>query len=167
MKVFSVHRPASSVGQILGPLAAGLLASLLGWRAPFLVFGLPAAALVLLALRLPEPVRGRHERRAAGADESLAAVEEGFERPWATMRVLAGVRTVRRMWMAAPFLGIALFGIPSLLSLVYEDVFRLSSAQRGLVASGVEPCRSSAWSWPCPSWPDHPLTARPSCALSP
>jgi predicted MFS family arabinose efflux permease len=139
VKVFSAHRLASSVGQIVGPVAAGLLASLFGWRAPFLVFGIPTLALVLLALRLREPTRGWHERRAAGADEAEAGVEEGSERPWATMRVLARVRTVRRMWLAAPFLGIALFGVPSLLSLVYEDVFGLSSAQRGLVAAGVEP----------------------------
>lgn len=139
VKVFSAHRLASSVGQIVGPVAAGVLASLFGWRAPFIVFGVPTLVLVLLALRLREPVRGWHERRSAGADETLAGVEEGAERPWATMRVLARVRTVRRMWMAAPFLGIALFGVPSLLSLVYEDVFGLSSAQRGLVAAGVEP----------------------------
>ena len=139
VKVFSAHRLASSVGQILGPIAAGVLASLLGWRAPFLVFGIPTLVLVALALRLREPVRGWHERRAAGADDALAGVEERVEGPCATMRVLAGVRTVRRMWMAAPFLGIALFGVPSLLALVYEDVYGLSSAERGLVAAGVEP----------------------------
>lgn len=55
------------------------------------------------------------------------------------MRVLARVRTVRRIWIAAPFLGVALFGVPSLLSLIYEDVFELNTAQRGLVAAGVEP----------------------------
>ena len=139
MKVFSAHRLASSVGQIVGPLAAGVLAALLGWRAPFLLFGIPTLVLVVLALRLREPVRGWHERRAAGADESLASAEERSGGPWATMRTLGKVRTVRRMWMAAPFLGIALFGIPSLLSLVYEDVFALSSAERGVVAAGVEP----------------------------
>jgi hypothetical protein len=55
------------------------------------------------------------------------------------MRVLARVRTVRRIWMAVPFLGIALFGIPNLLSLVYEDVFGLNEAARGVVAAGIEP----------------------------
>jgi hypothetical protein len=55
------------------------------------------------------------------------------------MRVLARVRTIRRIWLAAPFLGIALFGIPNLLSLVYESVFGLDAAQRGMIAAGVEP----------------------------
>ena len=55
------------------------------------------------------------------------------------MRVLGRLQTVRRLWIAAPFLGVALFGVPSLLSLIYEDVFGLGSAQRGAVAAGVEP----------------------------
>jgi hypothetical protein len=80
-----------------------------------------------------------HERRAAGAGEEAALVEEAPERIWATMRVLARVRTIRRIWMAVPCLGILLFGIPNLLSLVYDDVFGLSSAERGIVAAAVEP----------------------------
>ena len=139
VKVFSAHRLASSVGQILGPLLAGGIAALLGWRAPFLLFVIPTAVLVVVALRLHEPVRGRYERLAAGAVESVADQEEPPEGPWATMRVLAAVRTVRRIWVAAPFLGIALFGVPTLLSLIYEERFDLSGAQRGLIAAGIEP----------------------------
>ncbi|MFP5319773.1 MAG: MFS transporter [Acidimicrobiia bacterium] len=139
VKVFSAHRLASSAGQIAGPVLAGSLAAVLGWRAPFVLFALPTVILVGAALRLREPVRGAHERRAVGADEATARLEEAPEGPLATMRVLARVRSVRRIWVAAPFLGVALFGVPSLLSLVYDDVFGLSAAQRGIVAAGVEP----------------------------
>ena len=69
VKVFSLHRQANSVGQILGPLLgrdARLLLRLA--RAPFLVFAVPTAIVVLFALRLREPVRGVHERLAAGLD---------------------------------------------------------------------------------------------------
>ena len=139
VKVFSAHRQANSVGQIIGPLVAGVLAHNFGWRTPFIVFGLPTVVFVLLALRLREPVRGAHERRAAGADETAAATEEQHERAWPTMQILRRVRTMRRIWMAVPFLGIALFGIPNLLSLVYEDVYGLNAAQRGFIAGGIEP----------------------------
>jgi branched-chain amino acid transport system ATP-binding protein len=139
VKVFSIHRQANSVGQILGPLIAGALAYAVGWRAPFLLFAIPTAVCVVLSLRLTEPVRGVHERRAAGGDEAAAERAEPPESVRSSMRTLGQVRTMRRIWMAVPFLGIALFGVPNLLSLVYEEVFGLNSAQRGLVAAVVEP----------------------------
>jgi MFS family permease len=139
VKVFSVHRQANSVGQILGPLLAGALAYYFTWRTPFVVFAIPTAIVVLLALRLKEPVRGIHERRAAGLDEEAALVEEPPETIRSTMATLARVRTIRRVWLAIPFLGVALFGVPNLLSLVYEEVFDLDSLARGAIAAGVEP----------------------------
>ena len=139
VKVFSVHRQANSVGQILGPLLGGVLAKHLGLEWPFYLFAIPTLVFVLMALRLREPVRGYHERRAAGMDEEAALVVEAHEGVWSTMKVLHQVRTIRRIWWAVPFLGIALFGIPNLLSLVYEDVFGLDSDARGLIAAGVEP----------------------------
>lgn len=139
VKVFSVHRQANSVGQILGPLVAGVLALHFGFRAPFYVFAIPTLVFVVLALRLREPVRGYHERRAAGADEAAAQIADEPERAWATMRVLGRVRTIRRIWLAVPFLAVALFGVPTLLALVYEDVYGLDSAARGAIAAGVEP----------------------------
>jgi branched-chain amino acid transport system ATP-binding protein len=139
VKVFSVHRLANSVGQVLGPLAGGVIAYFLGWRWPFFLFAIPTAVFVLLALRLREPVRGAHERRAAGADDAAAAREEPPESVWSTMRVLGRIPTFRRIWAAIPFLAIGLFAIPNLLSLVYEDVFGLNAAARGAIAAGVEP----------------------------
>ena len=139
VKVFSVHRQANSVGQILGPLVAGVLALHFGFRAPFFVFAVPTLVFVLLAMRLHEPVRGYYERREAGADEATALVPDAPERAWGTMRVLARVRTIRRIWLAVPFLAVVLFGVPTLLSLVYEEVFGLDSAARGAIAAGVEP----------------------------
>lgn len=139
VKVFSVHRQANSVGQVLGPLIAGVLAVHFGFRLPFFVFAVPTLVFVVLALRLREPVRGYHERRAAGADEAAAQVADAPERAWATMKVLSDVRTIRRVWLAVPFLAVALFGVPTLLALVYEDVYGLDSAARGAIAAGVEP----------------------------
>ena len=139
VKVFSVHRQANSVGQILGPLLAGVLAQQFGLAWPFYLFAVPTAVFVLLALRLREPVRGYHERKAAGLSEEEAQTAEAHEGVRGTMRVLHGVRTIRRIWLATPFLAVALFGVPNLLSLVYEDVFELDAAARGIIAAGVEP----------------------------
>lgn len=139
VKVFSLHRMANSIGQFVGPAVAGLLAYWFGWRSPFIVLAIPTAMFVVLSLRLKEPVRGRYERLAAGADEGVADRERPPVGPWETMRTLAGIPTFRRVWCSVPFLGVALFGFPNLLSLIYEDVFGLSAAERGLVTAGVEP----------------------------
>jgi hypothetical protein len=127
------------VGQIIGPAAGGLIAYFLGWRWPFFIFAVPTLVFVLLSLRLREPVRGAPERIAAGADAAAAGIEDRPEGVWATMRVLARIPTFRRIWLAVPFLGIALFGIPNLLSLVYEDVFGLNAAARGIITAAIEP----------------------------
>jgi branched-chain amino acid transport system ATP-binding protein len=139
VKVFSFHRQANSVGQIIGPIAAGTLAYFFGWRTPFIVFAVPTAIVVLFALRLREPVRGVHERLAAGLDEEAAQVPDAPEGIRSTMVTLARVRTIRRVWLAVPFLGVALFGVQNLLSLIYEEVFDLDSLARGWIAAGVEP----------------------------
>lgn len=150
VKVFSVHRQANSVGQILGPLAAGVLAYYFGWRAPFFVFAVPTAIFVILALRLREPVRGYHERIAAGADHATASLADTHETVRGSFRVLSQVRTIRRIWMAIPFLAVVLFAVPNLLSLVYEDVFGLNAAQRGIVAASVEPMQIIGVFWMMP-----------------
>jgi branched-chain amino acid transport system ATP-binding protein len=139
VKVFSAHRQANSVGQILGPLLGGLIAKYLGLAWPFYLFAIPTLVFVVMALRMREPIRGYHERKAGGADEAAALVAEQHETVRSTMKVLYRVRTIRRIWLATPFLAVALFGVPNLLALVYEDVFNLDSAARGAIAAGVEP----------------------------
>ena len=139
VKVFSGHRQANSVGQILGPLLGGVIAAALGLEWPFFLFAIPTIILVLMSLRLKEPVRGYHERRAAGLDEEAALVAEEHEGVWGTMKVLHQVRTIRRIWWAVPFVGVTLFGVIQLINLVYEEVFDLDSAARGVIAAGVEP----------------------------
>ena len=139
VKVFGFHRLANSVGQIVGPLAAGVLAYFFGWRAPFFLFAIPTIVFVVLATRLREPPRGYHERLAAGGDEASASSTEQHESVWSTMKVLGRVRTLRRIWYAIPFLGIMLFGVQNLLALVYKDVFGVNSAGRGAIAAAIEP----------------------------
>jgi hypothetical protein len=105
---------------------------------------------VLLARRLREPVRGYHERVAAGADHDTASLEDTHETVRSSLVVLGRVRTIRRIWFAVPFLGVALFAVPNLLSLVYEDVFGLNAAERGVVAGAVEPLQIAGAFWVMP-----------------
>ena len=81
VKVFSAHRQANSVGQILGPLLGGVIAARIGLAWPFYLFAIPTLVFVVMALRLREPVRGYHERIAAGRDEETALVAESTRAP--------------------------------------------------------------------------------------
>jgi MFS family permease len=79
-RVYGLVLSGELVGAGIGFLAAGLLVQLT-WRAPFLALALPAAAVVVLMRRLPEPTRGGaaepYPNEAGGdGDDRLAAMRE-------------------------------------------------------------------------------------------
>ncbi len=138
-KVYSFHRAANAVGAFVGPLLAGAIAYSFGWRAPFFVFAVPTLVVVFLGLRMKEPVRGNHERRAMQASEEAIATEEAppsFGEAW---RLCGRIESLRRIWWSLPFLAASLIGFTSLAGLFYEQVFGLDERARGLVAASTEP----------------------------
>jgi len=60
-RVFAAFFLAVPAGAVLGRLLAMALPSVAGWQAAFLAAGAPGLALALLALLVPEPVRGASE----------------------------------------------------------------------------------------------------------
>ena len=140
-RVFSLHRAANAVGSLVGPISAGLLAFAFGWRTPFFIFAVPTLIVVVLGLRLRDPVRGAWERRSAGADEAAVATEEdvpSFAEGW---RIVWKIESLRRIWYSLPFLAASLIGFVALAALLYEDAFGLDVRARGFVAAGVEPAQ--------------------------
>jgi branched-chain amino acid transport system ATP-binding protein len=139
--IFGFHRMANALGAFVGPVVGGLLAEAFGWRVPFLVFVIPSIVFVVLGLRLREPGRGHHERRAAGASDEVIATDE--QPPsWAeSVRILWQIRTLRRIWFSLPFLAASVIGLASLTGLYYEEIFNLSESQRGFVAGVAEPAQ--------------------------
>jgi ABC-type branched-subunit amino acid transport system ATPase component/predicted MFS family arabinose efflux permease len=132
-KAFAVHGGARRLGQLLGFLLAGGLAAWLGWRAPFLLFAIPSVLVALYAFRLKEPVRGGLDRADAGAAEHLVAKEEPpatWEESWA---LLKGVRTLRRLWRATPYVVGGLFLLPFAFTIYLEEVFEQGTAARGAI----------------------------------
>ncbi len=137
-KVYAFHYSALAVGGVIGPVTAGLLAAAVGWRAPFFVFAVPVVVLVVLGLRLREPIRGIQERRAMGVVDALETEEPppSFAEGW---RMTWKIRSLRRIFVALPFLAASLIGFSSLASLLYQHKFGLDVAQRGWVAAAAEP----------------------------
>ncbi len=89
---------------VLAPLTAGILVVTVGWRAGFVILGVPLVLMGIAAtLTLREPIRGYMERKALGSDEATARVEDeplSFGESW---RTVWAVRTVRRVVTGAIF----------------------------------------------------------------
>ena len=128
-RVYSIHRAANSVGQILGFLIGAGLATLFTWRAPFIVFAFPTIILVVLGLRLRDPGRGHFEREAAdlGIDTETDELPPSFAE---SLRMVWTIRSLRRIFIALPFLAASIIGFISLASLMYEEVFGLNAWER-------------------------------------
>lgn len=140
-RAYGIHRAANPLGQFLGPLAAGTLALSFGWRAPFLVFGLPTLLLVLVALRLREPPRGAQERGLTGAGRGSGPANEPSPGFLEAARLLWRVRSLRRIWFALPFVAILLAGLSSLFSIFYAETFGLDEAERGFAVAIAAPAQ--------------------------
>lgn len=138
-RAFYFHRLADPIGKFVAPLAAGLLAAFLGWRAPFLLLAIPSVVVAFFALRLVEPARGRFERLAAGADDETAGIDDDpatFREAW---RTVMRQRTARRIYLSMPFLSASVVGIAIILSLFYEEVYGVQEAGRGVIFAIAEP----------------------------
>ncbi len=137
-RVYYAHKMANTVGQFIGPATAGVLATLFTWRTPFLVFAVPTVVFVALALRLEEPSRGIWDRRTAGVE---AAAEDLAEEPLPfrqAFKMLWGIRSLRRVFYALPFLSASLIGLAALMSLFWEEIYGFSAAERGFLESASE-----------------------------
>ena len=130
---FSVYRMGNELGLLVAPALAGTLASIFFWQVPFLVFGVPSLALAaFMVLRMREPRRGEQLRQSLGLEEVEEIEPPSWTESW---RIARGVRTLRRIWWSLPFLVGSVVGILSLLSVYYDEVFDLSVAARGTIAS--------------------------------
>jgi ABC-type branched-subunit amino acid transport system ATPase component/predicted MFS family arabinose efflux permease len=139
VRVYGFYRVASSLGQFVGPLSAGVLAYFLTWRAPFIVFVVPTAIFIFFALRLKDPARGAQERRALGADDEVVQIEEHPPGLFEGFRLLWQVRTLRRYWATLPFFAPSIIGLVFLFAIFYAEEFGLNEVQRGIIAAVTEP----------------------------
>ena len=128
-RVYSIHRAANSIGTIVGLLLGAWLATVFSWRAPFMVFAVPTMLLVIAGLRLKDPGRGHFERdaaklgTAAEADEPPPSFAEAIRMVWT-------IRSLRRIFLALPFLAASIVGFGSLAALQYAETFDLSELGR-------------------------------------
>jgi len=136
-RIYSLHRSANAVGAIVGTVGAALLAQVGGWRTPFFVFALPTVVLVVVGLRLRDPGRGHFERAAMGADADLVGTDEPPPSFAEAYRMVWTIESLRRIFVALPFLAAAIAGLLAVSSIHYEQVFGLDEIERSWVAVPV------------------------------
>jgi ABC-type branched-subunit amino acid transport system ATPase component/predicted MFS family arabinose efflux permease len=121
----------------ISPALVGGIATLAGgengWRWAFIVLSLPALALAVLALRIPEPPRGQFEMKdVLGQVIDTRPVSISVEAAFSRLRQ---VRTLRTVMAAFAAIGFGLFTGPVLQGLYVEDRFGLDALERGLLGS--------------------------------
>ena len=137
-RIFAVHRLATPVGGVLGPLIVGGLAVLIGgteaWRGVVIIVAIPAALAGLATFFLKDPGRGRNEQLSVLGEElatrralpiALSAAAERLRR----------IRTYNHVLMGFSVIGFNLFSVPLLMSLHLEEEFGLGALDRGVVFS--------------------------------
>jgi ABC-type branched-subunit amino acid transport system ATPase component/MFS family permease len=121
----------------LSPVVVGGIATAAGgasgWRWAFFVLGIPALALSLFALKIPEKPRGQYEMKdVLGEVIDTRPVPMSVESAFARLKQ---IRTMRTVLVAFSAIGFGLFTGPILQSLYVEDRFGLDALERGLLGT--------------------------------
>lgn len=144
-RIFGIHGAGRPFGQLLGPLAAGLLAAAIGgpesWRWVFALLAIPSIVLGLAALRLPEPRRGGNEQLALLDHLGNDHEPSGGDLPVSTSAAferLNRIRTFHFMLLGVATVGFSLFAVPLLVSLHLEQQYSYDAFDRGLLLALVQ-----------------------------
>lgn len=126
--IFAIHNFGITAGLMLGMALAGWLGQAIGWRAAFVVLGLPGIALaIIVRLTLREPARGALD----GAARDDARLSFGQ-----TLRVLWQCRTYRLITILYALNGFIQYGLNQWWPSFYARTFGLSLTSVG-VSLGV------------------------------
>jgi ABC-type branched-subunit amino acid transport system ATPase component/predicted MFS family arabinose efflux permease len=124
-----------NVASVLAIFAAGAAVQWLGWRPSLVIFGALLALTGVFALvRLREPVRGYMERKALGASEEEARIEDeglSFGEAW---RATWSVRTLRRVFIGQAISYSGTFGASLYFIFFLTERYGLDAWQRSLIS---------------------------------
>jgi len=122
-KAFGIHSLANPAGAAFASIVAGGLAQAFGFRAPFFVLAVPTVLVLVFALRVEEPPRGRYER----TDTPAAP-------PWrTTVRKLWAIRSLRYQWIGGAWTSGSVFGVGVLVPFFLKDEFGVGPGLRGVI----------------------------------
>ena len=112
-----------NIGFLLGLVGAGIVSDLFGWRAAFIIFGLPGILFaVILKLTVREPVRG-------ALDKARAPVELGLGE---TVKALAARRAYIHLFVAYSLSAFAFYAILLWLPQFFARTFSMTQSELGI-----------------------------------
>jgi len=133
-RVYAFLGSMDRAGGIVAIFAVGASVQWLGWRASLAIFGAPLVLVGVVALlRLREPKRGYMERKALGASEEEARVEDdplSFGEAW---RATWAVRTLRRTFIGQATVLCGTLGTAFYFVFFLTEVYGLDAWQRSLI----------------------------------
>ena len=139
-RIFAIEALGRPLGQVLGPLFAGLIVVWAGddvgdWRVVFFALLVPAGLSVLWSYSLREPNRGRQEQEAVLGAKLDDALVEPPVRLSAAFQRLKKVRTFYYLVVGIGVLGFALIAVPGAFNLLLEDAYGYSAFRRGWIGA--------------------------------
>jgi len=134
-RIFGFYRSADAVAAFLGPALAGLVAWQFGWRWSFFLLAIPTFILVIVAMRIQEPVRGIQDDR----DAALEAAQEPVVPFGRAVRWLYSVPTLKRIFFGAFCTGLGGIAYAVLFPVFLDDVFGITELGRGVITSSAAP----------------------------
>lgn len=146
-RALAIYSAGGAVGMMLGMWLGGWLGDLYGWRAAFVIVGLPGLALaVLVRLTVREPLRGRFDRSRPPPRESLRVV----------LATLWQIRSFRWMTLAATLHVFAGFGASNWTPAFLMRIHGMTASEAGFWLGPVVGFGSLVggifWGWAVDAW---------------
>ena len=136
-QAYSVHTSALYTGAVFGPAFAGIVSNSTGnWRYAFMILMVPIVIVAIMAMRLPEPVRGATD----DIDAALAARESDPMTLREAARTLLAVPTLKRQYTAYIFIGAGVVPLAFLLPFYMQRVYGVGVLGRGFIGSANAFC---------------------------
>lgn len=150
-RVAAMHDVGLMAGAALGYVLGGVLGQSFGWRAPFIVAGLPGMALAVLALRVREPQRGASELASLGMEAAEQPAEQRPNFSIETVRQVFAVPTLRVVYLVNVLISFAtgglIFWMPTFLVRVHNFSLGRAGTLTGIlqVAAGLVGILLGGW----------------------
>ncbi len=135
-KAFALFSSLPRLTTVAVPAVCGIVVTAFSWRTPYFIFSVPlVVGGVLYALRMPNPIRGYFERKALGASEDDARIEEPPVSIGEGWRTIWAIKTLRRNFVADAVESGGGYVFDIFYPFYIAERFGLDAAHRGYLAS--------------------------------